>query len=91
MSAGRLHGENKNTGKVKISANGVFERLEEMQSHNLIHLSELPVVGKIRALYQSIGKKPRHQLVAVSVEGLNILVVVEEEIRKVGYPLNSLM
>ena len=48
-------GENKSSGKVKISADGVFERLEEMQSHNL---SELPVVGKIRAVYQSIGKKP---------------------------------
>eukprot|EP00731_Ephydatia_muelleri_P017290 Em0010g388a len=52
-------GENKGTGKVKISADGVFERLEEMQSHNLIRLSELPVVGKIRAVYQCVGNKPQ--------------------------------
>ena len=58
MSAGRL-GENKNTGTVKISADGVFARLEEMQLHNLIHLSELPLVGKIYVVYQSIGKKPQ--------------------------------
>ena len=43
-------GESKSTGKVKISADGVFERLEEMQSRNLIHLSELRLVGKIRAV-----------------------------------------
>ena len=47
-------GENKGTGKVKISADGVFERLEEMQSHNLIRLSELPVVG---AVYQCVRNK----------------------------------
>ena len=52
-------GENKGTGKVKISADGVFERLEGMQSHNLIRLSELPVVGKIRAVYKSVGNKPQ--------------------------------
>ncbi|KAL5518062.1 hypothetical protein EMCRGX_G003734 [Ephydatia muelleri] len=52
-------GENEGTGKVKISADGVFERLEEMQSHNLIRLSELPVVGKIRAVYQCVGNKPQ--------------------------------
>ena len=52
-------GENKGTGKVKISADGVFERIEEMQSHNLIRLSELPVVGKIHAVYQCVGNKPQ--------------------------------
>ena len=52
-------GVNKGTDKVKISADGVFERLEEMQSHNLIRLSELPVVGKIRAVYQCVGNKPQ--------------------------------
>ena len=30
-----------------------------MQFHNLIRLSELPLVGKIRVVYQSIGKKPQ--------------------------------
>ena len=44
---------------MKISADGVFERLEEMLSQNLIRLSELPVVGKIRAVYQSVGNKPQ--------------------------------
>ena len=44
-------GESKNTGKVKISADGVFARLEEMQLHNLIHLSELPLAGKICVVY----------------------------------------
>ncbi|KAL5489267.1 hypothetical protein EMCRGX_G018338 [Ephydatia muelleri] len=50
-------GECKDSGKVKISADGVYARLEEMQSQKIIRLSELPLVGKIRAVYQSIGTK----------------------------------
>ena len=42
-----------------LQHDGVFVRLEEMQLHNLIRSSELPVVGKIRVVYQSIGKKPQ--------------------------------
>ena len=48
---------------------------EEMQSHNLIHLSELPLVWKINVAYQSILY---HLLVVVIVEGLKALVVEEE-------------
>ena len=44
---------------MKIPADGAFERLEEMLSHNLIRLSELLVVGKIRAVYQCVGNKPQ--------------------------------
>ena len=50
-------GECNDSGKVKISADGVYARLEEMQSQKIIRLSELPLVGKIRAVYQSIGTK----------------------------------
>ena len=41
-------GESKELGNVKTSADGVFVRLEEMQSQKMIHLSELPLAGKIR-------------------------------------------
>ena len=40
----------------------MLARLEEMQLHNLIRLSELPLLGKIRVVYQSIGKKPQASL-----------------------------
>ena len=52
-------GENKELGKVKISAAGVYDRLEEMQLQNTIRLSELPLPGKILAVYKSIGSKPQ--------------------------------
>ena len=57
-------GECNDTGKVKISADGVFARLEEMQSQKKIRLSELPLVGKIRGVYQNIGTKPKALLAA---------------------------
>ncbi|KAL5475613.1 hypothetical protein EMCRGX_G025446 [Ephydatia muelleri] len=39
------------------SAEGVFARLEELQLQHTIRLSELPLAGKIRIVYQSIGWK----------------------------------
>ena len=50
----------------------MFSRLEELQLQHTIQLSELPLAGKIRAVYQSIGgiakvqtaagrKRRRHQ------------------------------
>ena len=50
-------GESKEQGKVKISADGVFSRLDELQLKKAIRLSELPLAGKIRGVYQSIGRK----------------------------------
>ena len=52
-------GENKELGKVKNSAAGVYDRLEEMQLQKIIRLSELPLPGKILAVYKSIGSKPQ--------------------------------
>ena len=46
----------KNSGKVKISAAGVYDRL---QLQKTIRLSELPLSGKILAVYKSIGSKPQ--------------------------------
>ena len=42
-------------GKLKISVDGVFARVDELQK--TIRLSELPLAGKIRAVYQTIGSK----------------------------------
>ena len=50
-------GESNDQGKVKISADGVFARLDELQLQKAIRLSELPQAGKIRGVYQSIGRK----------------------------------
>ena len=50
-------GDSKDQGKVKISADGVFARLDELQLQKAIRLSELPLAGKIRGVYQSIGRK----------------------------------
>ena len=50
-------GESKDQGKVKISADGVFARLDELQLQKAIRLSELPLAGKIKGVYQSIGRK----------------------------------
>eukprot|EP00731_Ephydatia_muelleri_P018844 Em0011g884a len=55
-------GECRESGRVKISADGVYARLEEMQLQKIICLSELPLVGKIRAVYQSIGTKSQDLL-----------------------------
>eukprot|EP00731_Ephydatia_muelleri_P026723 Em0018g823a len=55
-------GENKDLGKVKISADGVFCRLDELQSQKMIRLSELPVAGKIRVVYQTIGRQSEPKL-----------------------------
>ena len=46
-------------GKVKISVDCVFSRLDELQQQNVIRVSELPLAGNIRAVYQSIGTKPQ--------------------------------
>ena len=42
---------------MKISVAGVFARVDEMQLQKVIRLIELPLAGKIRAVYQSIGRK----------------------------------
>ena len=42
---------------MKISVDGVFARLDELQLQKAIRLSELPLAGKIRAVYQTIGSK----------------------------------
>ena len=55
-------GECRDSGKVKISADGVYAPLEEMQLQKIIRLSELPLVGKICAVYQSIGTKSQDLL-----------------------------
>ena len=56
--------ECKDSGKVMISADGVIARLEEMQTQKIICLSELPLVGKICGVYQSIGTIPKALLAA---------------------------
>ena len=43
--------------QIKISADGMFAKLEEMRSQKMIRLNELPLVGKIHGAYQSIGTK----------------------------------
>ena len=43
-------------GKAKITADGSFARLEEMEKQKAIRLSELPLYGKIHAVYQTIGQ-----------------------------------
>ena len=45
-------GENKELGKVNISAAGVYDRVEKMQ----LQKAELPLPGK---MYKSIGSKPQ--------------------------------
>ena len=52
-------GEKKELGKEKISAAGVYDRLEKMQLQKTIRLSKLPLPGKILAVYKSIGSKPQ--------------------------------
>ena len=42
---------------MKISVDGVFVRLDELQLQKAIRLSELPFAEKIRAVYQTIGSK----------------------------------
>ena len=51
-------GESKDLGKVKISVDGMFARLDELRLQKGIRLSELPLAGKIRAVYQTIGSEP---------------------------------
>ena len=36
----------------------MFSRLDELKQQKVIRLSELPLAGKIRAVYKSIGRKP---------------------------------
>ena len=50
-------GESIDQGKVKISVDGAFARLDELQLQKVIRLSERPLPGKIRAVYQTIGSK----------------------------------
>ena len=54
-------GESNDLGKVKISVDGVFARVDELQLQKAIRLSELPLAGKIRAVYQTIGSKTKAQ------------------------------
>ena len=44
---------------MKISVDGVFARLDELQQQEGIRLCELPITEKIRAVYQTIGSKPQ--------------------------------
>ena len=48
--------ESRRLSKLKISAAGVNDRL---QLQKTIKLSELPLSGKILAVYKSIGSKPQ--------------------------------
>ena len=57
---------------MKISADGVFARLEEMEIQMVIKLSQLPLPGKNRAVSQTIGRMPTSTTSNVSVEGLNL-------------------
>lgn len=50
-------GESNDLGKVKISHDGVFARLDELQLQKAIRLSELPLAWTIRAVYQTIDSK----------------------------------
>ena len=50
-------GEHKELGKVKISAAGVYD--DRLQLQKTIRLIELPLSGKILAVYKSIGSKPQ--------------------------------
>ena len=52
-------GESIDQGKVKISVDGVFARLDELQLQKVIRLSELPLPGKIRAMYQDHWQQDR--------------------------------
>ena len=54
MNGWRAAGENKELGKVKISAAG-----DRLQLQKTIRLSELPLSGIILAVYKSIGSKPQ--------------------------------
>ena len=61
-------GESKEQGTAKISADGVFSRLEEMEKQKAIRLSELPLSGKIRTVYQTIGQMRQE---SISTGGCN--------------------
>ena len=68
-------GESKDLGIVKISVDGVFARLDELQQQEGIRLCELPITEKIRAVYQTIGSKPQApQVAGTSVEGCKKVV-----------------
>ena len=56
---------------MKISVDGVFARLDELQLQKAIRLSELPLAGKIRAVYtRPLTARPKLQeLLVISVEG----------------------
>ena len=71
MNGWRAAGENKELGKVKISAAG-----DRLQLQKTIRLSELPLSGIILAVYKSIGSKPQDPLLVVtSVEDLLVMQV----------------
>ena len=70
---------------MKISADGMFARLDELQLQKAIRLSELPLPGKIRGVYQSIGRKPKLQKhLVVSVQGLRVMKGAQEGKRRQG-------
>ena len=60
-------GESTKLGKVKIFVDSVFSRLNELLQQKVLRLSELPLAGKIRAVYQSAlaGSHRLHVLLVV--------------------------
>ena len=63
--------EGKDQGKEKISPDGVFARLDELQLQKIIRLSELPLVGKIRGVYQRIVSL--RKLLVISMQDLKLM------------------
>eukprot|EP00731_Ephydatia_muelleri_P000512 Em0001g512a len=67
-------GESKGQGKEMISPDGVFARLDELQLQKLIRLSELPLVGKIRGVYQRpVGNLSLRKLLVISMQDLKVM------------------
>ena len=71
-SSSRLAMSSKNDGKQETIKNLVMlryqlmdARLDEMQLQKAIRLSELPLPGMIRAVYQRIGSKPQAESVGM--------------------------
>ena len=61
-----------------IFVDSVFSRLNELLQQKIIRLSELPLAGKIRAVYQSAlaGSHRLHVLLVVSMEGCWVVMNV---------------
>ena len=84
-------GESKEQGTAKISADGVFSRLEEMEKQKAIRLSELPLSGKIRTVYQTIGQMRQESISTgdASVLVLNLKVYMVPSRRKLEFHSRS--